>query len=131
MSLVELKRAAKGRGIKLYYILPKEELARLLSLPELPLEMRLQKKTIRQLRQEAKERNLTGIWGLSRAELLDRLYPDQQGSSDKNEKNERNTHKHDDPQEHNPEEVGVENIQNREDHRTYNRGLNLGTLKLV
>ncbi len=131
MSLVELKRAAKGRGIKLYYILPKEELARLLSLPELPLEMRLQKKTIRQLRQEAKERNLTGIWGLSRAELLDRLYPDQQGTSDKNEKNECNTHKHDDPQEHNPEEVGVENIQHREDHRTYNRGLNLGTLKLV
>lgn len=113
MSLIELKRAAKGRGIKMYYILPKDELARLLALPELPLEMRLQKKTIRQLRQEAKERKLTGFWGLSRGELLERLYSDQQGTPNKNEKNQGNADKHDDPEEHNPEEVGVQDMENR------------------
>ena len=103
MSLVELKRAAKGRGIKLYYILPKDELTRLLSLPELPIELRLQKITIRQLRQTAKERGLTGFWGLSRGELLTRLYPDQQAPAHKNEKNERYTDEHDDPQNHRAE----------------------------
>ncbi len=101
MSLVDLKRVAKGRRIKLYYILPKDELVRLLSLAELPLELQLQKKTIRQLRQEAKARNLKGFWGLSRGELLSLLYPDQQGPADKNEKDECNTYEHDDPQEQN------------------------------
>ena len=100
MSLVDLKRVAKGRRIKLYYILPKDELVRLLSLPELPLELQLQKKTIRQLRQEAKARNLKGFWGLSRGELLTLLYPDQQGSADKNEKDERNADEHNPPEKH-------------------------------
>jgi hypothetical protein len=100
MSLAELKQVAKGRRIKLYYIMPKDELVRLLSLPELPLELQLQKKTIRQLRQEAKARNLSGFWGLSRGELLTLLYPDQQGAPDKNEKNQRNANEHDAPQKH-------------------------------
>ncbi len=100
MSLVELKKVAKGRRIKLYYLLPKEELVRLLALPELPLELQLQKKTIRQLRQEAKTRNLSGFWALSRGELLTLLYPDQQGAADKNEKNQRNTDEHDAPEKH-------------------------------
>lgn len=100
MSLLELKRVAKGRRIKLYYILPKDELVRLLSLPELPLELQLQKKTIRQLRQEAKARNFSGFWALSRGELLTLLYPDQQGPADKNEKNQRHTNEHDAPEKH-------------------------------
>jgi hypothetical protein len=100
LSLIELKQAAKGRGIKLYYILPKDELIRLLSLPELPLEMQLQKRTIRQLRQEAKAKHLTGFWGLSRGELLALLYPDEQAAPNKNEKNQGHADKHDDPQEH-------------------------------
>lgn len=100
MSLLELKRVAKGRRIKLYYILPKDELVRLLSLPELPLALQLQKKTIRQLRQEAKERNFSGFWSLSRGELLTLLYPDQQGAADKNEKNQRNANEHDAPEKH-------------------------------
>ena len=100
MSLVDLKKIAKERRIKLYYVKPKDELVQLLSLPELPLELRLQKKTIRQLRQEAKERNLSGFWGLSRGELLTLLYPDQQGAADKNEKNQRNANEHDAPEKH-------------------------------
>jgi hypothetical protein len=103
MSLAELKQVAKGRRIKLYYIMPKEELVRLLSLPELPLELQLQKKTIRQLRQEAKARNLTGFWGLSRGELLSLLYPDQQGTPNKNEKNQRNADEHNAPEKHRAE----------------------------
>jgi len=103
MSLVELKQVAKGRKIKLYYIMPKEELIRLLSLPELPMELQLQKKTIRQLCQEAKARNLSGFWGLSRGELLSLLYPDQQGAADKNEKNQCNANEHDTPQKHRAE----------------------------
>ncbi len=100
MSLVDLKEIAKERRIKLYYVEPKDELVQLLSLPELPLELRLQKKTIRQLRQEAKDRNLSGFWGLSRGELLTLLYPDQQGAADKNEKNQRNANEHDAPEKH-------------------------------
>jgi hypothetical protein len=100
MSLLELKRAAKGRGIKLYYIRPKEELIQLLSLPELPLELQLQKMTIRQLRREAKAKGLTSFWGLSRGELLTRLYPDQQAPAHKNEKNHRHADEHDDPKNH-------------------------------
>jgi hypothetical protein len=102
LSLIDLKRAAKGRGLKLYYVRPKEELIALLSLPELPLELQLQKRTIRQLRQEAKARGLSGFWGLSRGELLTLLYPDQQGSSDKNQKNEGHAHEHDAPEKHRP-----------------------------
>ena len=100
MSLIDLKRVAKGRGIKLYYVMPKDELVRLLGLPELPLELRLQKKTIRQLREEAKSKAMTGFWGLSRGELLTLLYPDEQGSPHKNEKNKRDADEHDDPQNH-------------------------------
>lgn len=103
MSLVELKQVAKGRKIKLYYVMPKDELVRLLTLPELPLELQLQKKTIRQLRQEAKARNLSGFWGLSRGELLQLLYPDQQGPADKNEKNQRYADEHNSPQKHRAE----------------------------
>jgi hypothetical protein len=100
LSLLELKQVAKGRKIKLYYVMPKDELVRLLSMPELPLDLQLQKKTIRQLRQEAKARNLSGFWGLSRGELLGLLYPDQQGPADKNEKNQRNANEHDAPEKH-------------------------------
>jgi hypothetical protein len=103
MSLLELKQVAKGRKIKLYYVMPKDELVRLLSMPELPLELQLQKKTIRQLRQEAKARNLSGFWGLSRGELLQLLYPDQQGPADKNEKNQRHADEHNSPQKHRAE----------------------------
>ena len=75
MSLVELKQQAKGRRIKQYYIMKRHELIRLLSLPELPKELLLEKLTIVELREEAKSRGIRGFWGLSRGELLDMLYP--------------------------------------------------------
>lgn len=102
MSLVELKQIAKERRyIKLYYVMPKEELVRILSLPEPPLEMRLAKFTIKQLREEAKQRDIHGFWNLSRAELLKLLYPTlHKTSTNKNQENESYTNEHNDPQSH-------------------------------
>jgi hypothetical protein len=103
MSLIELKQAAKGRGIKLYYIKKHAELVQLLSLPELPLELRLQKRTIRQLREEAKAKGLPGIWKYSRAELMELLYPSKKSSADQNEQNHGDAKEHDDPENHSTE----------------------------
>ena len=104
MSLLELKQLAKSKGyIKLYYVLPKAELVRILSLPEPPLEMRLAKMTIKDLRAEAKSRGLNGFWNKPRAELLDMLYPNAGGnetSPNQNEKNQCNTYEHNDPERH-------------------------------
>jgi len=101
MTLIELKQAAKGRGIKMYYVMKHAELARLLSLPELPMEMKVQKKTIRQLREEAKARGEKGVWKYTRAELVELLYTGKQGPADKDQKDHGNTKEHDDPEEHN------------------------------
>lgn len=104
MSLVELKHIAKERRyIKLYYVLPKEELVRILSLPEPPLEMKLSKMTIKQLRAEAKSRDIHGFWTLSRTELLHLLYPsvNNKTASDKNQENQSHTDEHNDPEGHN------------------------------
>lgn len=103
MSLVELKQLAKERRyIKLYYVLPKEELVRILSLPAPPLEMRLSKMTIKQLREEAKQRDIHGFWKLSRAELLQLLYPpgDDKAATDKKQENESHADEHNDPESH-------------------------------
>ena len=105
MSLVELKQIAKGRGyIKLYYVMPKEELVRILSLPDPPREMIVAKLTIKHLRAEAKSRGLHGFWGLSRSALLALLYPPlDETAPNKNQENERDTNKHDDPESHDSE----------------------------
>ncbi len=102
MSLVELKQIAKERRyIKLYYVLPKDELVRILSLPEPPMEMKLSKLTIKQLREEAKQRDIHGFWNLSRADLLKLLYPAvHKTATDKNQENQGNTNEHNDPQSH-------------------------------
>jgi hypothetical protein len=102
MSLVELKQIAKERRyIKLYYVLPKDELVRILSLPEPPMEMKLSKLTIKQLREEAKQRDIHGFWNLSRADLLNLLYPPlQQTATNKNQQNESHANEHNDPQSH-------------------------------
>ncbi len=75
LSLVELKQKAKGRRIKQYYIMKRHQLIHLLSLPELPQELVLEKLTILQLRDEAKARGIRGFWSLSRGELLELLHP--------------------------------------------------------
>jgi hypothetical protein len=102
MSLVELKQLAKGRGyIKMYYVMPKHELVRILSMPNVPREMMLSKLTIKDLREEAKARGMHGFWTLSRSALLALLYPPlNETAPNKKEEDERNANKHDDPESH-------------------------------
>lgn len=94
MSLVELKKVAKTRRIKMYYTKKRHELIRLLSLPELPDSYTIEKYTIVQLRQQAKERNIGGIWKLTREQLVNVLYPLPQ----QHDQNNDDTHEHNSPQ---------------------------------
>jgi len=111
MYLADLKLIAKTRRIKLYYIKTKEELIHLLTLPELPLAMKIEKMTIHQLRDEAKKRRITGFWELRRDALVELLYPKteyvNEASPNKNQENESETKEHHQPEEHDPKEVGV------------------------
>lgn len=110
LSLVDLKKLAKERRIKQYYIMRRAQLLELLALPELPREFILEKKTIVQLRQEAKESGMRGFWRMTREELLHLLYPD----TEQNQKDQGNTEKHHEPESHDPENVGVEVSENAE-----------------
>lgn len=101
MSLVELKQKAKGRRIKQYYIMKRHQLIQLLSLPELPHGLVLEKLTILQLREEAKSRGIRGFWSLSRGDLLDLLYPASTLPKE-DVKNCHNPHKQESPCESDP-----------------------------
>jgi len=95
MSLVELKQEAKNHTpkIKQYYIKSRAELISILSMNKFSDEMILAKKTITELRKEAKEKNYAGIWKLRRSELVELLYP----STKKENKDDDRRDKHDDP----------------------------------
>jgi hypothetical protein len=111
MYLSDLKLIAKTRRIKMYYVKTKEELIALLSLHELPLAMKVEKMTIHQLRAEAKKRRISGFWELRRDALVELLFPKHedvgQASPNKDEENHSEADKHHEPEEHDPEEVGV------------------------
>lgn len=96
MSLRELKIAAKNHDppIKLYYVMKRVKLIQLLSLPELPFDYILEKKTIHQLREEGKERGFR-VSNLKRQELVELLYP----RLDQHHQNNNHAQKHDDPEE--------------------------------
>jgi hypothetical protein len=100
MSLVELKKVAKTRRIKMYYTKKRHELIRLLSMPDLPDALKIEKMTIVQLRQQAKEKGLRGFWGLSRDEMVKLLYPSGQlcQNVDKESENSQDAEKCKDPQ---------------------------------
>lgn len=105
MSLVDLKHAAKNHTpkIKQYYIKSRAELIGILTMNEFTQDMIVAKKTLAELRKEAQERKLPGIWKLRRAELVELLYP----SPKQNNKNDDCGKEHDDPQKSESEEVGV------------------------
>lgn len=110
MKLSELKKLAKGRGIKKYYIMPKDELLKLLQMDELPLRFRIEKMTIEELRELAKERGLRGFWSLPKQELSDTLFPP--GGFDKrtpqdHHQDDSETYKHEEPEDKNPHQVRV------------------------
>jgi hypothetical protein len=77
LSLVELKKIAQVRRIKQYYIKKREELIALLKMEELPFQFTLEKMTIAELREQAKEKGLRGFWSLHRDDLIKVLYPNQ------------------------------------------------------
>ena len=122
MSLNELKsycaQLPKGKRIKHYYIKSRAELCHLLSLPELPIEMRVEKLTIHDLRKMAKEKNIGGIWSMSKKELQDLLFPEDQewdastmSTLEQDEENQDDAQKQDPPKNANPKKVGVHNVQ--------------------
>ncbi len=104
MSLVELKQVAKTLRIKMYYTKKRHELIRLLSMPELPEVYRIEKLTILQLRDQAKQKGLRGFWTLSRDQLVELLYPGFPKQQDNNGYKEE---KHEAPHSDNNSEVGV------------------------
>ena len=104
MSLLELKQLAKAKRIKQYYIMRRAQLIELLSMEALPQTLVLEKMTVTELRDEAKRRGMRGFWRRSKEELLQLLYPGPQ----ENQQNESYTKKHDEPESHDPQNVGVE-----------------------
>jgi len=129
MSLVELKQVAKAQRIKQYYIMKRAQLIQLLSLPELPMSFKIEKMTIHQLRQEAKRRGVRGFWIAPRERLVELLFPEYyEGNSGetaphKNQKNQGNADKHDEPEKHHAKEVGVEEIHHARDDGAENVNL--------
>ena len=111
MYLSELKLIAKTRRIKMYYIKSKEELVELLTMKELPLEMRIEKMTNKQLQVEAKNRGITGVTGLRRPALINMLFPKNENisktTSNENQEDKSQTDEHHQPEEHDPEEVRI------------------------
>ncbi len=122
MSLAELKahcaQLPKGKRIKHYYIKSRAELCHLLSLPELPAEMRVEKLTIHELRKMAKEKNIRGIWSLNKKELQDLLFPENQewdaatlSTLDQDEKNQDDAQEKDRPQNAHPKKVWIDDVE--------------------
>jgi hypothetical protein len=97
-SIVELKKLAKERKIKQYYIMKRVDLIRLLTMKELPEQYVIEKLTIHQLRDQAKLQNIPRIYKLNRDALVTLLYPELTRSSNENNKNDDGAEKHDDPQ---------------------------------
>lgn len=115
MSLVDLKHAAKNHTpkIKQYYIKSRAELIQILTMSEFTQDMIVAKKTLAELRKEAQERKLPGIWKLRRAELVELLYP---GSKQNNQNDDRGK-KHDNPQKGESQEVRVEMLKDPVENR--------------
>ncbi len=114
MSRTELLAVAKDRRIKQYYIMKRAQLIQLLSMNELPTVFKIEKMTIHQLRDEAKRRGMRGFWTLHRDRLVELLFPNEdvdKTAPNKDQQNKRHTNKHDNPEDHDPQEVGVENAQ--------------------
>lgn len=104
MSLIELKRLAKTRRIKQYYIMKKSELIELLMMEELPLKLRLEKMTISEMRAIAGQRGMRGFWSLSKSQLCERLF----GGSHDEKKDDGETCKHEDPEKQDCNKVRVD-----------------------
>jgi hypothetical protein len=117
MTRAQLKTMAKGRGIFQYYILPKDDLVALLSMPEVPKAHKLKKMTIVQMRALATERGLSGFWGLHKKDLCRALFPEhddtvQYGPSHKKKQDDGKTTEHQYPKNQDAENVGIQVVEN-------------------
>jgi hypothetical protein len=88
MELPELKAIAKERTpkIKHYYMKKRAELIQILLMDKLPEKMILEKKTLKTLQAEAKEKGIPKVWSLRRHELMEILYPTKTESKSPDEK---------------------------------------------
>ena len=93
------------------------QLIELLSMKQLPQHFAIEKMTIHELREEAKRKGLRGFWGLPRALLVELLFPTNQedgevgkAAPNKNQEDQGETNKHHEPQQHDSEEVGVQDM---------------------
>lgn len=117
MSLMALKKMAKGRRIKQYYVLPKAKLVELLGLPELPRKYKIEKMTIMELREIAKERGLRGFWSLNKEDLTRALFPKdddtiENAPTHEKQQDDGQTSKHEEPQKENADEVWKKVMEN-------------------
>jgi hypothetical protein len=117
LPLSSLKIMAKGRKIKQYYILPKAKLVELLSMPELPPSYKIEKMTINELRDMAKQRELHGFWGLNKKQLTRMLFPEynnaiENTSTHEHEKNDGKAGKHQNPENQDPNKIRIELMEN-------------------
>lgn len=113
MSLVDLKKLAKERRIKHYYVMKRDQLLDLLKMEALPAKYKLEKLTIQELRKMAKDKGLRGFWSLHREDLLNMLFPENKDTvesrpANKQNQNEGQAEKHHNPQTHNPQNVGIQ-----------------------
>ena len=104
LSLAELKKHAQGRRIKLYYTKSIRELRWLLTQTDIPMEYKLEKFTIKELREQAKAKHIKGFWNLKRGELLKLLYP---STAEQHDQNNQNTQEHHSPQPNDGNKVGM------------------------
>jgi len=97
LSLSELKKVAKNHvpKIKQYYIRSKAELIQILNMKEFPMEMKVAKMCMEELRAEAKKRGHTNYWKMRREQLVTMLYANPK----ENDKDDDHTQEHDDPEE--------------------------------
>ena len=117
MSLLNLKKMAKGRRIKQYYILPKTKLVELLSLPDLPQKYKIEKMTIVELRETAKERGLRGFWSLNKEDLTRTLFPKdddaiENAPAHQKQEDDGQASKHEEPEKEYANDVGVKMVEN-------------------
>ena len=107
LPLTELKKLAKGRRIKMYYTKSIRELRWLLAQTDLPMKYKVEKFTIKELREQAKEKNIRGFWNLSRGQLSALLYPNYGASAQDTDKYDDNGKEHGSPKSENSNQVRV------------------------
>ena len=97
LSLVELKQLAKIHNppMKYYYIKSRVELIQILT-NEFTDEMKIEKKTIHELKKEAREKGHLNVWKMRRHQLVELLCP-LASSPKKNEKDDDHTEEHNNP----------------------------------